>query len=138
MPELWPVFEHHDAEIVGDEYVDLTILSGEPFDTLLTQAGLKPVTEHIGFTADMNAVLNENMPAHMRRPWSEDMMNWAPPETGRAMWATLVRATETRPELFQLWPEMIEHVTDVLDTADLIFERAVQYQARWFIPSPGF
>lgn len=138
MPEFWPVFEHHDAEIIGDEYLDLAIFIGDPFDHLLRQAGFKPVTDHVGLTAEMNDILNENMPADMRQPWTEEMMNWAAPEVGRAMWTTLRRATEEKPDLFQLWPDMIEHVSDTLEIADLVFERAVQHQARWFIPSPGF
>ena len=138
MPEFWPVFEHHDAEIMGDEYLDLAILVGDPFDTILVAAGLKLIVDHIGFTPEMNAVLNESMPADLREPWTEAMMNWTAPETGRAMWATIRIATETEPDRFQLWPDMIEHVTDTLEIADLIFDRAVDYGARWFIPSPGF
>ena len=107
MPELWPVFESHDAEIMGDEYLDLAMFVGEPFDSVLVQAGLKPVTEHIGFTAEMNAILNENMPKEMREPWTEAMMNWTPPEVGGAMWSAIRLATDADPARFQLWPDMI-------------------------------
>ena len=138
MPEFWPIFEHHDDEIMGEEYFDLAIFVGAPFDNILIAAGLKPVVDHVGFTREMNAVLNENMPEDMREAWTEDKMNWTAPETGRAMWDAIRLATDAQPERFGDWPDMIEHVTDTLEIADLIFDRAVQYQARWCIPSPGF
>ena len=138
MVEFYVVFEKDNAAIQGGDYLDLMLFSRAPFTQLLTEAGFQDVSDHVGFTPEMNAIVNESLPANLQEEWSEEMSNWTGPETAMAMWAVLRAAVETQPELFNEWPGMLQEVNETLDTAERVFQRAVDRGARWFIPSPGF
>lgn len=138
MVEFYVVFEQDDAAIMGDDCLDLILFWREPFTRLLKEAGFGDISDYVGFTPEMNDINNQNLPPDMHVRWSEKMYNWTEPETAMAMWAVLRHALETQPELFQEWPGMVEEVDDTLDIAERVFQRAVDRQARWFIPAPGF
>ncbi len=92
-----------------------------PFTRLLTEAGVKDISEHVGSTPEMNDIVNQNLPPVRQKAWSEEMLNWTEPETAMAMGAALREAVEIRPGLFQEWPGMVEEIDDTLDIAERVF-----------------
>ncbi|MEX3014472.1 hypothetical protein [Gymnodinialimonas hymeniacidonis] len=131
MPELWIRFDKTDAAIKGDDYVELMMLTGEPFDSLFVAHGQKPLLDLFGSTRQEHEILNEAMPAHMRRPWQPSDSPWTEATTGLAMCRNLRRAMDTRPEDFDLWPDMVAHVKEVLEPFERVLARAENRGARF-------
>lgn len=131
MPELWVRFDKDDADITGDAYVELMMLTGTTFDALFAAHGQKPLLDLIGYTPEEHDLLNEAMPADMRRPWQPSDSPWTEPETGLAMCRAVRNALKQRPEDFQDWPTMIEDVIETLEPFETVLSRAKAKGARF-------
>ncbi len=131
MPELWVRFNKDDAEIMGDAYVDLMMLTGPKFDALFVAHGHKPLFDLIGCTPDEHELLNEAMPVDMRRSWTPSDSPWTTAETGLAMCRALRKAMVDRPKDFDDWPGMVDHVIETMEPFEAVLARAAERGARF-------
>ncbi|MEM9321152.1 MAG: hypothetical protein AAGA70_19430 [Pseudomonadota bacterium] len=131
MPEIFVRFDKADAEIIGEDYVDLAMLSSTTFDAFFVAHGQKPILSLVGMTPEEHELLNQEVPEHMRRPWRDEDSPWTEAETGLSMCAKLRRAMVDRPEDFDEWPGMVSHVIEILEPFERVLSRAKSLGARF-------